>query len=53
MNFRNELAKTLVNTTYKHLLDDLEERAKETHERELKEWGLGLGDIGEAEDVQL
>ena len=52
MNHRNELAKSLVNTDYKHLAEDLMLRAKETHERELKEWGLGLQDIGEAADVQ-
>ena len=53
MNCRNDLAKSLVNTTYKHLIDDLATRAKETHKQELMEWGLGLGDIGEAEDIQL
>lgn len=52
MNTRNELAKSLVNTTYKHLADDLKKCAKEAHEREMSEWGLNLGDIGEAEDVQ-
>jgi len=53
MNHRNELAKTLVDTTYKHLAEELAARAKEAHERELGEWGLGLENIGEAEDIQL
>ena len=52
MNYWSELAKSLVGTTYNHLADGLAKRAKETHEREMKEWGLGLDDIGEAEDVQ-
>lgn len=52
MNHRNEVARDLVNTTYAHLVEELAERAKETHEQELKEWGLGLDDIGEAEDIQ-
>jgi len=50
---RNELAKRLVNTTYKHLATGLDTRAKETHERELKEWGLDLENITQAEDVHL
>lgn len=49
----NELAKRLVTTTYKHLATDLEKRAKEDHERELREWGLDLEEIGQAEDVHL
>ena len=50
---QNEIAKRLISTDYKHLVMALEKRAKETHERELKGWGLGLEDIGQAEDVQL
>ena len=53
MNYRNDIARNLVKTTYSHLAGGLADRAKETHERELKEWGLGLDEIGEAEDVQL
>jgi hypothetical protein len=53
MNRRNELARTLVKTTHAHLAQGLAERAKATHELELKEWGLRLDDISEAEDVQL
>ena len=52
MNYQSELAKSLVGTTYNHLADGLAKCAKETHEREMKEWGLGLDDIGEVEDVQ-
>lgn len=51
LNKRNELAKKLVTSSYKHLAMGLEARAKETHERELKEWSLELDDIEQAEDV--
>ena len=53
MNKRNEVAKQLVTTSHKHLVADLEIRAKENHQRDLKEWGLGLAEVGEAEDVHL
>lgn len=53
LNKRNEVAKRLVATSYKHLVADLEKRAQETHEQELKEWKLELDGIEEAEDVQL
>lgn len=52
MNYRNELARTLVETTYKHLAGDLERRAKETNEQELREWTFALDEIGEAEDIR-
>lgn len=51
MQKRNEIAKELVTTTFKGMAAELKERAEETHERELKEWGLELEGIGEAEDV--
>jgi hypothetical protein len=53
LNRRNEVARRLIATTYKDKVPELEERAKEFHERELKEWGLGLEAIEEAEDVTL
>ena len=53
VNKRNELAKSLVTTTYKHLVVGLEARAKATHEREMKEWAIELDDIEQAEDVTL
>ena len=53
LNKWNELAKSLVTTDYKHLVADLQSRAKEAHELELREWGLGLADVGEAENVHL
>ena len=53
MNNRNSVARNLVKTTYAHLVDGLADRAKATHEQELKEWNLGLDEIGEAEDIQL
>ena len=53
MNKQNEVAKKLIASSYNHLVVDLEERAKETHQRDLKEWKLELDDIEEAEDVQM
>ena len=49
----NKLARQLVATTCKDKVPGLERRAKEVHEREQKEWGLELQDIGQAEDIQL
>lgn len=53
MNGRYEVAKELFETTYSHLEGDFARRAKEANELELREWSLGLDEIGEAEDVQL
>lgn len=53
LNKWNEIARQLVNTTYKHTVKDLEKRAKDAHERDQKEWSLELEEIGQAEDVQL
>ena len=53
LNKRNELARQLVTTSYKHLVPGLDARAKATHERELKEWKLELDDIEQAEDVSM
>ena len=53
VNRRNEVARHLTSTTYAAMAPELEQRAKEAHEQELKEWGLGLDEIGEAEDVHL
>lgn len=53
MNKRNEVAKRLVTGQYKEMVPKLEQRAKETHERELKEWKLELGDVAEADDIHL
>src|ERR1700753_1824658 len=51
MNKRNEIAKTLVKTTWSEQAPGLEKRAKETHERELREWNLELDHVEEAEEV--
>ena len=51
LNKRNELAKKLVTTDYKHLAGELGTRAKEAHARDLKEWDIELDGIDEAEDV--
>ena len=53
LNKRNEVAKLLVTTTFKEKASELERRAKEAHEQDLKEWGLELGGVEEAEDVAL
>ena len=53
MNKRNEIVKQLVTTTYEGMTAELEQRAKETQEQELKERSLGLEGIEEAEDVDL
>lgn len=53
LNKRNDLAKQLLNTTYKHTIPELEQRAREANDRDIKEWGLELEEIGQAEDVQL
>ena len=53
VNKRNDIARELITTTHTAIVPDLEQRAKETHEQELKEWGLDLDKIGEAKDVHL
>lgn len=53
MNKRYDVARQLVTTTYKDMVPGLKQRAEEDHQRGLKEWGLELGDIEEAEDVHL
>lgn len=53
LNKWNQVAKQLVTGTYKDRVPKLEQRAKEDHERELKEWSLELDQIQEAEDVGL
>lgn len=51
MNLCTELAKSMVNNGHSHLLNDLEKKAKEEHEKALAEWELVLDDISEARDV--
>ena len=53
LNKMNEIARELTTTEYAERVPELQERAKETHERELKAWALDLDQIGEAEDVSL
>ena len=53
LNKRNEVAKQLISTTYKDMEAELEQHAKETHKRDLKEWALELEEIEEAKDVNL
>lgn len=53
LNKWNSVAKGLVDTTYKERIPELEQRAKEVHEQEVKEWALELGSVEEAEDVHL
>lgn len=51
MNKRNEIAKDLVFGPLSDRAEDLQKRAKEIHERELREWGLELDSIEEATDI--
>ena len=53
LNKRNEVAKELVTTTFKKMETELKQRALDTHERELKEWGLEMEGIEEAEDIEV
>ena len=53
LNKRNEVARHLVATTYKDIVPELERRAKEAHEQDLKTWGLDLDGIGEAQDIDM
>ena len=53
LNNRNGVAKQLVATTYQKMIPELEQRAKATHERDLKEWNLEFDHVEEAEDVHL
>lgn len=51
MNKRNEVAKSLVQAESEADIKALKQRAKQEHERALKEWELELDSIEEAEDV--
>ena len=51
LNKRYDLAKELLSTTLLYRVPDLEKRAKENHERELREWKVELESVEEAEDV--
>ena len=53
LNKQNKVAKRLIISTYKCMMPELERRAKETHKNELKEWGVELNGVEEAEDVVL
>jgi len=51
LRLRTELAKSMVNGGYSHLLKDLDRKAKEQHEKALAEWELILNGVSEASDV--
>ena len=53
LNKRNEVARRLLTNEYKDAISELERRAKETHEQQVKEWKVELDEIEEAEDVHL
>ena len=53
LNKLNEIARELTTTEYAEMVPELEQRAKEVHARELKEWELDLDKVEEAEDVSL
>ena len=51
MNMRYDLAKSLLNQKYSHLISELEERAIEQHNADMDEWRLILDGVSVAEDV--
>lgn len=53
MNKRYEVAKKLVESRYKHLFLDLESHARESHEKEVRQWSLTLDSIELAADVNM
>ena len=53
LNKWNDVAKELIDTTWKDSKGALQDRAREANNCELKEWELGLKEIGQAEDVHL
>lgn len=52
LNKRNEVTRILIETDFKDQAHELDAWAKMNHKRGLEEWGLELGTIDEAEDVQ-
>lgn len=53
MNKRNEVAKELLESDFKREEANLAQRAKEAHEKGLREWKLELNPTEKAEDVHL
>lgn len=53
MNKRYEVANLLVNTHFKDKIPGLKQRAKEANDQAMREWKVGLGEVAEAEDVDL
>lgn len=53
MNKRYEVANLLVNTHFKDKIPGLKQRAKEANNQVMREWKVGLGEVAEAEDVDL
>lgn len=51
MNRRHEVAKKLLNERYQHRVLGLEANARETHEKEMRQWSLALSNIALAPDV--
>ena len=51
MNFRYDVAKSLLAQKYSHLTGDLEAKAIRQHDAELDEWNLILDGVSFAEDV--
>lgn len=51
LNKRNDIAKELISGTLLDRAEGLEKRAKEHHEREVREWSLDLDTIEEAKDI--
>ena len=51
MNLRYDVAKSLLNRKYSHLIGKLEERASNKHDADVDEWNLILDGVSVAEDV--
>ena len=51
MNFRYEVAKSLLTQKYSHLTSELEKRATKQNDMEVDGWNLILDDISFAEDI--
>lgn len=51
MNLRSEMVRKLLSDQYSHLVQELEKKAANLHEKEMDEWKLSLEDIFEAKDV--
>ena len=52
MNKRSEITKTLLSTTYQHLVAELERNAKQAHEKEVQSWRSVFQTAREADNIE-